>query len=213
MKEDVMRAIRRVPKFLIVAATLLTVTSWNPHARQPQAPPGQVPLLDPGAYDQTLQRTDATPVRYAISIPKGYSSSRPVPLVLALHFGGPPKGAGMGLLTVLVGPALAELGAVIVAPDSLGGGWSTPENARAGMALMDAVQATYRIDPKRIVVTGFSMGGAGVWHFAGKYPDRFTAAVPVAGRPPTAIRRGGRRSWRCIRATTRSFQSDPRRRA
>ncbi len=44
--------------------------------------------------------------------------------------------------------------------------------------------ASYSIDAKKVLVTGFSMGGAGVWHFAGKYPDRFSAAVAVAGRPP-----------------------------
>jgi predicted peptidase len=27
------------------------------------------------------------------------------------------------------------------------------------------------------------MGGAGTWHFASKYPDRFSAAIPVSGRP------------------------------
>jgi predicted peptidase len=52
---------------------------------------------------------------------------------------------------------------------------------------LDAVQAAYRIDPKKVVVTGFSMGGAGTWHFAEKYPDRFAAAVPVAGRPSQSI--------------------------
>jgi predicted peptidase len=30
------------------------------------------------------------------------------------------------------------------------------------------------------------MGGAGSWHFAEKYPERFSAAVPVAGRPPAS---------------------------
>jgi predicted peptidase len=27
------------------------------------------------------------------------------------------------------------------------------------------------------------MGGTGTWHLAGKYPDRFSAAVPIAGSP------------------------------
>ena len=30
------------------------------------------------------------------------------------------------------------------------------------------------------------MGGTGVWFFAGKYPERFSAAVPVAGMPPAS---------------------------
>jgi predicted peptidase len=34
-----------------------------------------------------------------------------------------------------------------------------------------------------VVCTGFSMGGAGTWYLAGRHPDRFTAAIPIAGRP------------------------------
>ena len=40
---------------------------------------------------------------------------------------------------------------------------------------------------RRVVVTGFSMGGAGTWHFASRFPERFSAAVPMAGRPPNDV--------------------------
>lgn len=126
-------------------------------------------------------------MRYAISVPKGYSESNPVPFVLALHYGGNPNGAAQGVLLTLVQPALAELGALIVAPESMGGGWNTADNERALNTLIDAVQATYRIDARRTALTGFSMGGSGVWSFITKYPERFTAAVPVAGRPPATM--------------------------
>ncbi len=146
----------------------------------------QAPLLSPGVHTQILRRTGESPVRYAIAIPSGYSQPAPVPLILALHFAGEPAGAGMGILNRLVRPALAELGAIIVAPDSLGGAWTTAANERAVKQLLDNVMSTYNIDRKKIVVTGFSMGGAGTWHFAGKYPELFSAAIPVAGRPTPA---------------------------
>lgn len=145
----------------------------------------QVPVLSPGVHNLMFQRPGERLVRYALSVPANYSPSTPVPLVLSLHFGAPnPTGAGRAVLDILVGPALAELGAIIVSPDSQAGQWSSPENEHAVITLLDAVIASYRIDAKRIVVTGFSMGGAGTWHFAAKYPERFSAAVPVAGRPP-----------------------------
>jgi predicted peptidase len=150
------------------------------------AQPTQVPVFDSGVHIQTFQRLGELSVRYAISIPKGYSSSKPVPLVLALHYGGSPNGAAQGVLLTLVQPAFADLGAIIVAPESVRGAWSTSENDHAVNALLDAVQVSYRIDPKRIAVTGYSMGGTGVWFFAGKYPERFSAAVPVAGMPPAS---------------------------
>lgn len=44
-----------------------------------------------------------------------------------------------------------------------------------------AVQKQYRVDPDRIAVRGFSMGGAAAWQFAVHYPDRWFAANPGAG--------------------------------
>ena len=39
----------------------------------------------------------------------------------------------------------------------------------------------YNIDTNRIVVRGFSMGGAATWHFAANYADKWCAATPGAG--------------------------------
>jgi predicted peptidase len=143
--------------------------------------------LTPGSYNRRLLRGKEPPIHYALSIPPNYSPSIPVPLILALHFGvgsGDAAGAGRSVLEILVRPALAELGAIIVAPDSLRGDWSTPENEGAVNELLDSVLGSYNVDRKKIVVTGFSMGGAGAWHLAEKYPDRFSAVIPVSGRPP-----------------------------
>ena len=49
------------------------------------------------------------------------------------------------------------------------------------MALIDDVVERYRVDPDRIVLTGLSMGGAGVCSLAAAYPERFAALAPVCG--------------------------------
>ena len=46
---------------------------------------------------------------------------------------------------------------------------------------LDAVKRSYRIDGNRIVIRGFSMGGAAVWHFAAHFADQWAAAAPGAG--------------------------------
>lgn len=46
---------------------------------------------------------------------------------------------------------------------------------------MEHVQAHYPIDENRIVVRGFSMGGAACWNFAVHYSSRFVASAPGAG--------------------------------
>ena len=51
---------------------------------------------------------------------------------------------------------------------------------------LDAVRRAYPIDQNRILVRGFSMGGASVWHIAGHYPGLWAAAAPGAGFAETA---------------------------
>jgi predicted peptidase len=142
----------------------------------------KVPVRAPGMHDEVLAQADGPTIHYAISVPRGYHGE-PVPLILALHFGGDPQGAGRAMLQILIQPALGELGAVIIAPDSLGGGWSTAVNEQGVKALLAAVEKSYAIDQKKVIVTGFSMGGQGTWYWADKYPERFSAAVPVSGTP------------------------------
>jgi pimeloyl-ACP methyl ester carboxylesterase len=46
---------------------------------------------------------------------------------------------------------------------------------------MDRVKRQYPIDEDRVVVRGFSMGGAACWQFAVHYPGTWAAAAPGAG--------------------------------
>ena len=49
------------------------------------------------------------------------------------------------------------------------------------LEILDHVKKHYRIDDKRIVARGFSMGGAACWQYAVHYPTLFCAAAPGAG--------------------------------
>jgi pimeloyl-ACP methyl ester carboxylesterase len=51
---------------------------------------------------------------------------------------------------------------------------------------LDNVKKYYHIDDDRIVMRGFSMGGAACWQFAVHYPDVWCAAAPGAGFAETA---------------------------
>src|SRR5688500_7701121 len=83
--------------------------------------PGPAPALgaaDPGVHERSIPGPDGRELRFTLSVPPGYDGLRPVPLVLALHYGGSafPAFFGRGILELLVQPALEPLGALIVAP-------------------------------------------------------------------------------------------------
>ena len=47
-----------------------------------------------------------------------------------------------------------------------------------------AMQRRFKVDPDRILLRGFSLGGAAAWHIALQYPDRWAAAEVGAGTYP-----------------------------
>ncbi len=49
------------------------------------------------------------------------------------------------------------------------------------LEVLEHALAQYPIDPQRVAIRGFSMGGAAAWHLAVHYPDKWFAANPGAG--------------------------------
>ncbi|MBL9187205.1 MAG: prolyl oligopeptidase family serine peptidase [Opitutaceae bacterium] len=55
------------------------------------------------------------------------------------------------------------------------------------MEAMQAVRRAFKIDAGKIVVRGFSMGGASTWHLTAHYPGLWAASSPGAGFAETAV--------------------------
>ena len=141
--------------------------------------------LTPGLHPLTIRDPEGKELRFTISVPEGYSAKKPTPLLLALHYSGrvtPFYGGGM--IQILVVPALAELRAIIVAPDAIVRGWRNEPNEKAVLHILKLVEEQFNIDHHKTLVTGFSMGAAGTWHFAKHHHQRFSAAIPISGRVP-----------------------------
>lgn len=49
------------------------------------------------------------------------------------------------------------------------------------LELIDVLSKEFRIDQKRLYLTGLSMGGFGTWDILARQPDRFAAAIPICG--------------------------------
>jgi predicted peptidase len=74
---------------------------------------------------------------------------------------------------------------IVVSPQCPDGQWWDDDTV---LALLDEMATRYRVDPRRIYLTGLSMGGFGTWSVGLKYPERFAAIVPICGggRPDDA---------------------------
>ncbi len=70
---------------------------------------------------------------------------------------------------------------VVVSPQCPNGeNWQTPEMVERLSRFVQDVIAAYGIDPARVYLTGFSMGGDGVWALGQAHPDQFAALAPVS---------------------------------
>ncbi len=162
-----------------IFAVFVLVLIWAPLTVNAQAEAGAT-VTAPGIHQLTF--TDGR--RYTLAIPDGYTPQEPVPLILSLHYGGTVTPFyGRGLVEGLIGPAFRSLSAIIVAPDSAAGDWVNPTADQHVIELIDYIEANYSIDTSRTLVTGYSMGGGGTWYLAPRHPDRFRAAIVMAGRP------------------------------
>ena len=67
---------------------------------------------------------------------------------------------------------------VMVAPQCPANAWW---NAGTLDKFLDQVLADYRVDKKRVVLTGLSMGGFGTWNWGVEHPERFAGLAPICG--------------------------------
>ena len=139
----------------------------------------------PGIYEQVLRPGSR---RYTIAIPDGYTEDQPIPLIIALHWGGPVTPyIGKWYLLGLVAPALGELGAIIAAPDCTDEHWANLNSEEVVIDLLDYITESYNIDSRRVLLTGYSMGGIGTWILAARHQERFSAVLIVSAKPPTDV--------------------------
>lgn len=120
-------------------------------------------------------------------IPEKLDVSKPVPLYVFLH-GRNEKGTDLHFIL----ERMSKPGQ-IAPPDAITlypfGRQCIGYKSAGGADVLEAidfVRSQYSIDPDRIVLMGFSMGGGGTWRLGSHYADRFVALAPGAGFAETA---------------------------
>lgn len=139
-----------------------------------------------GLIYRTFTDSIGDQVNYALHVPKSYRGDRPFPLILFLHGWGDRKKSPTDRMYAEVGLPFTlkyrSIDFLVVCPQGLSGIWkANGDDARKAMELLAYIQKQYRVDPKRISLTGLSSGGSGVWALAAQDPSRWAAIVPVAG--------------------------------
>lgn len=100
-------------------------------------------------------------------------------LLIALHGGG----EGAGSASEASG-SWSMKGALEMAPQGIHlvhDTWNTVHGERFVLTLIELAKVRDEIDPDRVYVAGFSMGGTGSWHMVGRHPDLFAGAIPAHG--------------------------------
>lgn len=120
---------------------------------------------------------------YLAYLPASYAqdTAKKWPLVIFLHGSGE-RGAQLDLVRKNGLPyeldRRGDTPYVMIAPQC-------PANERWNVTVLDALLTdllkTYRIDEKRVVVTGLSLGGFGSWAWSCEHPERFAGVIPVCG--------------------------------
>jgi predicted peptidase len=122
-------------------------------------------------------------LQYLVYRPKDYDprSGRRWPLMLFLHGSGE-RGTNVQKVAVHGPLKLVQQGRdfpfLIVAPQCPAGqDWSN----ESLLVLLDHVTKAYAVDPRRVYLTGLSMGGYGTWRLGLTHPEKFAAIAPICG--------------------------------
>lgn len=152
----------------------------------------RVRLLARGENDWTRQTglvvrgyyssIDGSPQPYGLEIPDDFDFEKPSPLYVWLHGRGD-KTTDMHFIhqRMTRNGQVTPPNAIVVHPF---GRHCMGFKSAGEIDVLECVQHVreqYKIDARRIVLMGFSMGGAGAWHVGAHYADQWVAVGPGAG--------------------------------
>lgn len=75
----------------------------------------------------------------------------------------------------------------MIAPAGGTGGWTSTDRSNTVLQILDMFIDSYPVDTQRILVMGFSRGGAGTWNMIKLRPDFFAAGNPQGYQPETSV--------------------------
>ena len=139
-----------------------------------------------GDVEHRIVRVGSENFDYQIYIPAKHKAQSNLPVIVFLHAIGQRGSGGFVPTEGVIGSAIrhyfAQVPAIILLPQCRPNVyWSDPVMEQIVTNALSQTIEEFSADESRIYLTGVSMGGYGVWHFAVKQPDRFAAYVSICG--------------------------------
>jgi len=151
---------------------------------QPLPTPAAENPTQPGFHLRTV-KTDNGERKYTVYVPEGYDGSKAFPVILFLHGAGERGEDGIVPAQVGIGPAILNrpggVPALVLFPQARQTWGAGSADIAAAVKALDDVMTSYKVDSRRVILTGLSMGGRGSWELAAAHPERFAAVVPICG--------------------------------
>ncbi len=123
--------------------------------------------------------------RYQIYVPADYASQPSWPAILFLHGAGERGDDGLLQTNVGLGAAIRQNAsrypAIVVFPQVPRDSQWVGTPADMAVAALQQTMREFHVDPRRVYLTGLSMGGHGTWYVAYRHPELFAAIVPICG--------------------------------
>jgi poly(3-hydroxybutyrate) depolymerase len=133
---------------------------------------------------------------YAMFVPPSYEGEGELPLVVVAHglnnvpehalravVGFPRRGGQTRLEVARYMPDIRDQGALVVAPWGFGDNGQRLLGEADVLAVIRDVQRHYQVDPRRITLTGYSLGGTVAFTLPVHYPDLLAYSAPLCGYP------------------------------
>lgn len=144
-----------------------------------------LPEVEHGFLNRVYKGADGNESKYVLFVPHSYNGTKPYPVVLFLHGAGATGEDGRKQVSGIAAAIRRDeksFPAIVIFPQSQKRTWRAgSEDGKRAMAILDEVEKQYKVDNKRVYLTGLSMGGFGTWSLGLAYPDRWAALVPICG--------------------------------
>jgi predicted peptidase len=152
-------------------------------------PAGQSRQINTGFLDRSVVVAGST-YRFSVYVPSDYTPDKAWPILADLHANGAQGDDGIRQTAHFLADQIrlkrSRFPLIVIFPQAARGStWSSSAMPEMVMAEIEMVSAEFHGDKTRTYLSGFSMGGDGVYDVAARWPERFAALIAISALGPS----------------------------